>query len=69
MKDKRIIIIASFLAVLICLIIITLLFFAVTPGFLVILAFTIGVITGVCMMALILYLVNNIRNKRSENEK
>ena len=69
MKDKRIIIIASLLAVLICLIITALLFFAVTPGFLVILAFIIGVITGVCMMALILYMVNNIRNKRSENEK
>jgi Na+-driven multidrug efflux pump len=69
MKDKRIIIIASFLAVLICLIITALLFFVVTPGFLVILAFTIGVITGICIMALILYLVNNIRNKKSENEK
>lgn len=67
MKDKRIIIIASFLAVLICLILTTLLFFAVTPGFLVMLAFTIGVITGICIMALILYIVNNIRNKRSEN--
>jgi len=69
MKDKRIIIIASLLAVLICLIITGLLFFAVTPGFLVILSFIIGVITGVCIMALILYLVNNIKNRRSENEK
>jgi hypothetical protein len=67
MKDKRIIIIASFLAVLICLILTALLFFAVTPGFLVMLAFTIGVITGICIMALILYIVNNIRNKRAEN--
>ena len=39
MKEKRIIIIASFLGVLICLIISGLLFFAVTPGFLVILSF------------------------------
>jgi hypothetical protein len=67
MKDKRIIIIASFLAVLICLILTGLLFFAITPGFLVILAFTIGVITGICIVALILYIVKNIRNKRSEN--
>jgi NhaP-type Na+/H+ or K+/H+ antiporter len=67
MKDKRIIIVASFLAVLICLIITGLLFFAVTPGFLVILAFTIGVITGICIMALILYLLKNIRNRSSGN--
>jgi Na+-driven multidrug efflux pump len=67
MKDKRIIIIASFLAVLICLIITGLLFIAITPAFLVILAFTIGVITGICALALILYLVNNIRNRKSDN--
>jgi uncharacterized membrane protein YbhN (UPF0104 family) len=67
MKDKRIIIIASFLAVLICLIITALLFFVVTPAFLVILSFTIGVITGVCITALIKYFVNIIRNRRTEN--
>jgi len=66
MKDKRIIIIASLLAVLICLIITGLLFFVVTPGFLIILSFTIGVITGVCIMALVLYLVNSIKNRRSK---
>jgi len=69
MKDKKIIIISSFLAVLICLVITALLFFAVTPRFLVILSFTVGIITGVCITALILYLINNIKNKRSENEK
>jgi len=69
MKDKKIIIISSFLAVLICLIITALLFFAVTPRFLVILSFTVGIITGVCITALILYLINNIKNRRSENEK
>jgi NhaP-type Na+/H+ or K+/H+ antiporter len=68
MKDKRIIILASLLAVLICLIITGLLFFVVTPGLLIILSFTIGVVTGVCIMALVLYMVKNIRNRRSENE-
>jgi hypothetical protein len=69
MKDKKIIIVTAFLAVLICLIVTMLLFFAVTPGFLVILAFTIGVITGVCITALILYLANTIKNQRSVAEK
>lgn len=65
MKDKKIIIVTAFLAVLICLIITMLLFFDVTPRFLVILAFTIGVITGVCISALILYLTNTIKSQRS----
>ena len=69
MKDKKIIIITAFLAVLICLIITMLLFFAVTPGFLVILAFTIGVITGVCITVLILYLATTIKNRKLANEK
>ncbi|MBE3085507.1 MAG: hypothetical protein IMZ64_04745 [Bacteroidetes bacterium] len=68
MKDKKIIILTSFLAVLICLIITALLFYAVTPRFLVILSFTIGVITGVCITALMLYLVNIIKNKRLKIE-
>lgn len=63
MKDKKMIIITAFLAVLICLIITMLLFYAVTPRFLVILSFVIGVITGVCITSLILYLVNTIRKK------
>jgi hypothetical protein len=69
MKDKKIIIVTAFLAVLICLIITMLLFFAVTPGFLVILAFTIGVLTGICITALILYLSNTIKSRRLVNEK
>jgi FtsH-binding integral membrane protein len=69
MKDKKIIIISAFLAVLICLIITALLFIAVTPRFLVILSFTIGVLTGVCITSLINYMVNNIKNKRSDNDK
>jgi MFS family permease len=69
MKDKKIIIVTAFLAVLICLIITMLLFFAVTPGFLVILAFTIGVLTGICITALILYLSNTIKSRRSVIEK
>jgi uncharacterized membrane protein len=69
MKDKKLIIVTAFLAVLICLIITVLLFYSVSPRFLVILSFTIGVITGVCITALIFYLVNNLRNKRSGNDK
>jgi capsular polysaccharide biosynthesis protein len=69
MKDKKIIIATAFLAVLICLIITMLLFFAVTPKFLIILAFTIGVITGVCITALILYLANTIKSRKLPNEK
>jgi hypothetical protein len=67
MKDKKIIIITAFLAVLICIIVTTLLFYAVTPRFLVILSFTIGIITGVCITSLINYLVNSIKNKRLNN--
>jgi hypothetical protein len=69
MKDKKIIIVTAFLAVLICLIITMLLFIAVTPVFLVILAFTIGVITGVCITSLIHYLANTIKSRRLVNGK
>jgi cytosine/uracil/thiamine/allantoin permease len=68
MKDKKLIIITAFLAVLICLIITVLLFIAVTPRFLVILSFTIGVVTGICITSLIYYLVNSIKNKRLDND-
>lgn len=64
MKDKKMIIITAFLAVLICIIITMLLFYAVTPRFLVILSFVIGVITGVCITSVIYYLVNTIRKER-----
>ena len=69
MKDKKLIIVASFLAVLICLIMTMLLFYAVTPRFLIILSLTIGVITGVCITSLIHYLIYIIKIKRSKNEK
>jgi len=69
MKDKKIIIVTAFLAVLICLIIALLFFFAVTPGFLVMLAFIIGIITGICIMALVLYLAKTISGRKLLNEK
>ena len=69
MKNKTLIIIVSLLAVLICLIMIVLLFYSVTPRFLIVLSLTIGVITGVFITILIQTLVKNIKNKRSENEK
>ena len=69
MKDKKIIIVTAFLAVLICLIIALLFFFAVTPGFLVMLAFSIGIITGICIMALVLYLAKTISGRKLLNEK
>jgi hypothetical protein len=64
MKNKKVIIIASFLAVLICLIMTTLLFFAVTPTFLIVLSLAIGIITGVCITLLIHNLVNIVKAKR-----
>jgi MFS family permease len=69
MKDKKTIILASVLAVLICLITTTLLFYAVTPKFLVILSFTIGIVTGACITSIIIYLINTFRDKRLNNEK
>jgi hypothetical protein len=69
MKNKNLIIIASFLAVLICLIITVLLFYAVTPTFLIILSITIGLFSGVCITLLILNLINIIKIKRSKNKR
>jgi hypothetical protein len=66
MKNKRVIILTSFLAVLICLIITVLLFYAVTPKFLVILAFIIGIVTGVCITTLINQLIYLFKNDRSD---
>ena len=66
MKNKRLIVIASVLAVIICLIITALLFYPVAPNSLIILSFTIGVITGVCILALVINLRNIIRTKRSK---
>ena len=69
MQNKTLIIIVSFLAVLICLIITALLFYSVAPESLIILSFTIGVVTGVCILALIINLRNIIRTKRLKNGK
>ncbi|MGD0341526.1 MAG: hypothetical protein ABSA76_07455 [Bacteroidales bacterium] len=68
MKNKTLIIIASFLAVIICLIMTLLLFYAVPPKSLVILSFTIGIITGVFIAFLILSLINILKNNRSRKE-
>ncbi len=67
MKNKSLIIVVSLLAVLICLTITTLLFYSVPPDFLIILSFAIGVVTGVCILALIISLRNIIREKRLKN--
>jgi high-affinity Fe2+/Pb2+ permease len=69
LKNKTLIIIVSFLAVIICLILIALLFYAVKPASLIILSLTIGVITGICIAFMGLGIVKNIKNKRSEKEK
>jgi multisubunit Na+/H+ antiporter MnhE subunit len=69
MENKRLIVIASVIAVLICLIITVLLFYPVAPNSLIIISFTIGVITGVCIAALIRNLTLIIRTKRLKNEK
>ncbi len=69
MKNKTLIIVVSLLAVLICLIMIELLFYAVTPRFLIVLSLTIGIITGVFITILIQTLVKNIKNKRVKNVK
>jgi uncharacterized integral membrane protein len=66
MKNKTLIIIVSFLAVIICLIITALLFYSVTPSSLIILSFTIGIITGVCIAALIHNLTNIIKINKSK---
>lgn len=69
MKNKTLIIIVSFLTVLICLILTALLFYSVAPESLIILSFTIGVVTGVCILALIINLRDIIRAKRLEKNQ
>jgi len=69
MKNKRLIIITSFLAVLICLIMIMLLFYNVTHGFLMILSLTIGIVTGVCITSLVYNLTNMVNFRKPEDEK
>ena len=68
MKNRALIIMVAFIAVLICLILVVSLFFSVTPRFLITLSLTVGVVTGVFMTVLIQTLVKNIRNKRLRNE-
>jgi hypothetical protein len=63
MKNKFLIITASILAVVICLVLTLLLFFAVPPNYIIVLAFTIGVITGVIITAIILSLKKIIQTK------
>lgn len=69
MKNKSLIIIVSFLAVIICLITPALLFYSVAPESLIILSFTIGVVTGICILALIINLRDIIRAKRLEKNQ
>ena len=69
MKNKILIIIVSFVAVSICLIMIMSLFCTVTPRFLITLSFTVGIVTGIFITVIIQNLVKNIRSKRSKNEK
>ncbi len=66
MKNKSLIITVAFLAVLICLILTAMLFYSVKPSFLVILSFTVGIITGVCILALIINIRNNIKINRAK---
>jgi hypothetical protein len=66
MKNNTLIIATSILAVVICLILAALLFYAVRPESLVILAFAIGIITGICILALIISLRNKIWAKREK---
>jgi hypothetical protein len=67
MKNRALIIMVAFIAVLICLILVISLFFSVTPRFMITLSLTVGIITGVFMTILIQTLVKNIRNKRFNN--
>jgi hypothetical protein len=64
MKNKSLILIVSFLAVIICLIITTLLFYSVKPTLLIFLSLIIGLISGACITLLIHNLINSIRIKR-----
>lgn len=66
MKDKRMIILTSVFTVLICLMLAMLLFFVVTPALLIILSFSIGVVTGVCITSFIQYFKHLFRINRSE---
>jgi hypothetical protein len=66
MKNNKLIITASLLAVLICLILAVLLFYSVPSNFLIILAFIIGIVTGILILAIIISLRNTIQTKRTK---
>jgi len=69
MKNKGLIIVVSFLAVAICLILTWLLLSSATPTSLVILAFIVGIFSGACILALILNLRNILKIRRQKKEK
>jgi RsiW-degrading membrane proteinase PrsW (M82 family) len=66
MKNKTLIIVVSFVAVIICLIFPILLLYSVQPKFLVILSFTVGIIAGALITLLIISLIGILKNKRSK---
>jgi hypothetical protein len=66
MKNKKLIILIAFLAVLICLIMVILLFYAVPPGFLIMLSFSVGIITGICITLIISNLIHLIKINKAE---
>jgi hypothetical protein len=68
MKNKNLIIIASFLAVVICLILSVMLFYSVPPTLLVKLSFATGLISGVCITLLIHNLINMTRTRREKKD-
>jgi hypothetical protein len=65
MKNKNLILIVSFLAVFICLIMTGLLFYSVKPSFLIVLSLTIGLVSGACITLLIHNLINTFRTRKS----
>ena len=69
MKNKNLIVMVSILAVVICLIMTALLFFAVNPTFLIILSNCVGIVTGVFITLLIHNLTNMIKAKRINNKE
>jgi O-antigen/teichoic acid export membrane protein len=69
MKNKILITVVSFIAILICLIITILLYYSVPPESLIIMSFVVGIVTGVCILAMIINLRNHIREKRLKDSK
>lgn len=59
-KNKNLILILSFLAVIICLILTVLLFYTAKPSLLITLSFIVGLVSGVC----ITMLIHNLLNKK-----